>query len=395
MAAHTDVKQFLPGFPSPDGRIREARGTFRHEDRMSDAAQAPAAGARPASRDTAIDLLKIMAIFGVLVIHAFAPFFDGGRNPAPEVWWLCYAVQSCIRFCVPVFVMCSGAMLLSGTKDMLPLAFYKKRLPKLLLPLLVWSVVYYVYKIGPEHLFSHASLEDFLAQLLTAKIIGNFWFLYMLLGVYLSAPFLQILLHATTRSQQWLFVGLSLGLPGFVLLWQPLLALRFGVEYSIFSSYVGYFVLGHLLQTAEPAQRKGRLLLFSLYLAMVLLTFFCQWSVQQRSSAYQFIFLEYTMLNIAVMSAAVFMLLRSVPLPGSPKWRNRIATVGKATYGIYLVHILAVFYLRLGIFGVPIVSTDFPPFLGVLIVAVGGFVLSLTMVLLLAKIPLLRKTVGY
>lgn len=354
----------------------------------------PATTPRP-RRDTAIDLLKILSIAGVLCIHSFAPFFDAGRNPAPHIWLLCYAVQSWLRFCVPVFVMCSGAMLLSGSKDLPPPAFYRKRLPKLLVPLLAWSVVYYVYKVGLPQAWSLAYPAEFLRQLLSARVVGNFWFLYMLLGVYLAAPFLQTLLRHLTRSQQWLFALLSLGLPGCVQLLQPLLTLRIGLEYSIFTGYVGYFVLGHLLQTATPAKKRGRILLLLLYLATVAVTFGGQCLARRIDARYAFFFFDYTMLNVAVMSAAVFLLLRSLPVAWSPAWQTRIATVGKATYGIYLVHILAKFFLKIGILGTPIQVTDFPPLLGVLLVTAGMFVLSLAMVLLLSRLPLLRKTVGY
>jgi surface polysaccharide O-acyltransferase-like enzyme len=345
-------------------------------------------------RDTAIDLLKILAIFGVLIMHSCAPFFDGGQNPEMRVWLVCYAMQSFVICCVPVFVMCSGAMLLSGNRDMGPLAFYKNRLPKLITPLIVWSMVYYIYKVDPAHL-TLADIPVFLKQFFSGTVVANFWFLYMLIGVYLSAPFLQIFMSKATRSQQWALAILSLGLPSIQLGLKPLLDLNMGLGYSIFSSYVGYFVLGYLLQTAKLPQRGGRLGLLGGYLGVVLITFFSQWSIHSASLQTQFFFLNYPMGNVVVMSAIVFMFVRSFSFVRLAPWSRFIAILANATYGVYLVHLLARFLLKVGILGVPITPTAFHPVLGVALTAVGMFIVSLAMVYILSKIPYLRQSVGY
>lgn len=346
-------------------------------------------------RDTAIDLLKIIAIFGVLLLHSLAAYYDGGKSPSLAVWFQCYMMQSFCVFAVPVFVMCSGAFMLCGTKDQPPLAFYAKRLPKIVLPLFVWSIVYYIYKVGPGQALRLEAVPVFFRQFLEGTVIGNFWFLYMLLGIYLAAPFLQMLMRVTSRGQQWLFVGLSLGLPGFVELCRPVIALQLGLSYSMFAPYVGYFVLGHLLQTAKPNLRHQAAVFLSLAVLGMALTMAAQWHVHLLDSRYQFLFLDYPMPNAACIAAAMFLGIRGFRFAISDRCRQRISLVGQATYGIYLTHILAKFLLKIGIFGPKLVATDFTPLVGGPLIATGTFVLSLAMVLVLSRIPLLRKSVGY
>jgi surface polysaccharide O-acyltransferase-like enzyme len=348
----------------------------------------------PPARNTAIDLLKILAILGVVVFHSCAPFFDGGKIPEMRIWLMCYAFQSIFVFCVPIFVMCSGAMLLSSTKSMAPLSFYKKRLPKIIIPLIVWSVVYYVYKVDPTHLTT-ADIPRFLKQFFSATVVAHLWFLYMLIGIYLSAPFLQMLLQMATRSQQWLFVILALGLPAVQIALSPILELNIGLSYSIFSYYVGYFILGHLLQTAKPASGKGCLGLLGIFLVMVLSTFFMQWYIHSSDFKTHFFLINHPMINVVIMSAALFMLFRSMSFVWLAPLGNFIGVFATATYGIYLVHLLARFLLKVGILGIPITPLAFNPVVGVLLTSLGMLFVSFVMVYVLSKIPYLRQSVGY
>ena len=61
--------------------------------------------ARSANRDIALDLLKVLAIFGVLLIHASGLYGYGGRVPDPVEIRDGLFFIGLSTFCIPVFVM--------------------------------------------------------------------------------------------------------------------------------------------------------------------------------------------------------------------------------------------------------------------------------------------------
>lgn len=347
---------------------------------------------RPVSRDLALDLLKILAILGVLTIHACGLYAFGGRTPSAEEFRDGLLFIAFSTFSIPVFVMASGAMLLSGTRDEAPVAFYRRRLPRLLIPLVCWSAVYFI--LSEPGWANLPEIPHFVRNLLSGKIFASLWFLYMLLGVYLSAPFLQMLLRQATRSQLWVFVGICLVPGSLQRLFTHVLVLNFGLEHSLFAPYLGYFVLGHLLHTAGPVPARRRLGLFGLYVLLSLMSFGSQW-MQQFGGRVVYNFLDYTSINVALGSAALFAALDRLPLALSGTMARGVTFVANTTYGIYLVHMLALEVLGRGLLGFTLVPGLYAPVLNIPLLVGGMFLISLAMVCMLSRIPYLRQTVGF
>jgi surface polysaccharide O-acyltransferase-like enzyme len=377
----------------------ESRGTSRARGRPAvtlprrAALPEPATPLRPGSRDTAIDLLKILAIFGVLCIHACGLYAYDGRVPNPEEIRYGFLFIAFFTFCIPIFVMCSGAMLLSGTRDAPPIAFYRRRLSRILLPLLVWSVVYFMYTAPTWPTLT--DIPRLGSKLLANKVFGILWYLYMLLGVYLSAPFLQMIRRQASRSQLWLLVGICLILDSLQRLLPHVQKLDFGLDYSIFTPYIGYFVLGYLLQTTKPLPGRYRLGWLGLYVLLSLGAFWAQWMIQTHCSEVPYNFLDFSSINVAIGATALFLVLHGLPLSLPPALTRAIGWLANATYGIYLVHMVAQDLLARGVFGFRLVPGTFAPVIDIPLTAAGMFVVSLAMVGLLSRIPYLRRTVGY
>lgn len=85
-----------------------------------------------------VDVLRIMACFLVVFAHCCDPFvarFDSDRSAFLQGC----ALGSAVRCCVPLFVMMTGVLLFpvrpAGMGD-----FYRKRIGRIVVPLLFWSV---------------------------------------------------------------------------------------------------------------------------------------------------------------------------------------------------------------------------------------------------------------
>ena len=96
------------------------------------------------SRIVWLDVLRMLAILMVICIHSADPFNvtpEARSNPEFNYWGSIYG--SLLRPCVPLFVMITGVLLLPVKMSME--AFYKKRLLRIAVPFLVWSVLYNLF----------------------------------------------------------------------------------------------------------------------------------------------------------------------------------------------------------------------------------------------------------
>ena len=154
--------------------------------------------------------------------HCCDPFNlapDAKNNPDYGLWGALYG--SMLRSCVPLFAMMTGLLLLP-VKDISPGSFYKKRIIRVLVPFLIWSVFYNLFPwvtgvfggdqsiVGIFFPYSVAygsvpslDLPDALINI--AKIPFNFsmyavhmWYIYMLIGLYLFMPSFSA--RASTRA---------------------------------------------------------------------------------------------------------------------------------------------------------------------------------------------------
>ena len=92
-----------------------------------------------------LDVVRFIAMFTVVCCHCTDPFnFYPGTAPnigEIKLWGAIYG--SVLRPCVPLFVMITGALLLPVRGD--ASTFYKKRIPRVFYPFLIWSVLYNLF----------------------------------------------------------------------------------------------------------------------------------------------------------------------------------------------------------------------------------------------------------
>ena len=62
-----------------------------------------------------IDYLRVFATFGVILLHTAAPLANQYGIVSNYDWWIGNIYNSITRFCVPVFLMISGALIFSKT----------------------------------------------------------------------------------------------------------------------------------------------------------------------------------------------------------------------------------------------------------------------------------------
>jgi surface polysaccharide O-acyltransferase-like enzyme len=153
-----------------------------------------------------INYLRVMATIAVIFTHVTASFLYE-TNYEFINWWIGLFSAGSMRFCVPIFVMISGALLLSKRY---PLKIHiQKRFQRVFLPFLLWTSVYVILDLLFPLLKNEPFvLIDSLKYIVSGFIFGareHLWYIYMVLGLYLFIPFIQKWALDYDKNEMYLF----------------------------------------------------------------------------------------------------------------------------------------------------------------------------------------------
>lgn len=95
------------------------------------------------SRAFWVDVMRVMATFLVLVIHASADPLMRFHELSSSHWWAADGYSSLTRIAVPWFFMLSGALLLPRLESLQD--FFSKRFRKVLIHMVLWSGFYLLW----------------------------------------------------------------------------------------------------------------------------------------------------------------------------------------------------------------------------------------------------------
>lgn len=293
------------------------------------------------TRTVYLDLLRVLAMVGVVGIHVSAKHFvdvplDSAAWRAMNLW------DGLVRWSVPMFAMVSGALFLNPERNVRTRAIFTKNLPRILLAFAVWSALYAALNCG-------GSLREFARRF----VIGHYhlWFLYMLAGVYLIVP----LLRRITASERltWYFLLLSavftFAVPDLVVLAQTLdrtgtldlTTLVTSVQsYTMFSftlGFVPYFVLGYALH-ARQLTRRETLVLCALGLAGFVLAPLLNAKYSVMTGYAQVEFFAYNKFCVLFQTAGVFAAAKAGAAYLGARAKRVTAALAACSFGVYLAH---------------------------------------------------------
>lgn len=332
--------------------------------------------ASPAAPKTTIDWLNVIrlgAFFCLLCCHAADPFnaavtYGNGAAPVDASYPFWGAIWGALaRPCVPLFVMLTGALLLPVKQEMG--AFYRKRIPRVLFPFLIWSVLYNLFPWFTSLVGADKSvIYDFFVwaqsdnQSLTAclaniaripyhfnPIACHMWYIYLLIGLYLYMPIFSAWVERASEKQKrfvlllWLLTTLLPYLREYVshynlgtCEWN-----EFGMLYY-FAGFNGYLLLGHYLRHHTASLGMGRALAGALPLFAA--GFYVTWqgfvhitALPHATPEQMELFWTYNSLNVALMSGALFVVLQQTRVT-SPRLGRLLQNFTLCGFGIYMIH---------------------------------------------------------
>lgn len=215
-------------------------------------------------RDLRLDYLRLLAVVGVITIHAIDALFPflttevtgefaiirDAMNPAAMKFDA--AVRTCCLGFNIVYIMLSGALLLQWKEESLR-DFYLKRVSKVLLPLLIY---YFFYQWQNVRLFplSVSRIGHILRMFFTADIelCPFYWLIYIIISLYLIYPFMRYMMKDLSYS------SLTVLAAGIILFSGTAAYTSFAIA-PVISFWLGYAILGCWI-TRPESRRYDRFL---------------------------------------------------------------------------------------------------------------------------------------
>ena len=358
-----------------------------------------------------LDVVRFIAMFTVVCCHCTDPFnFYPGTAPnigEIKLWGAIYG--SVLRPCVPLFVMITGALLLPVRGD--ASTFYKKRIPRVFYPFLIWSVLYNLFPwitgllgLNPQIIldfFPYAgeevmqqsfsvSLEYILMIPFNFSILAvHMWYIYLLIGLYLYLPVFSAWVEKASERAKLMFLlawGVTLLLPYYYqfvsnYLWGTCSWNSFGMLYA-FAGFNGYLLLGHYLKNLEWSLKKTLAIgipMFAAGYAVTFLGFRHITALPEYTDEMLELFFTYCSLNVVMMTIPVFMLAKKVKV-NSERMKKALANLTECGFGIYMIH-----YFFTGPSVVLMRAIDMPIGLQIPVAAILAFAVSWGLVWLIYR----------
>ena len=381
-----------------------------------------------------VDWLRVAACFMVLLVHSTEPFYLGGEGSQiltkADAFWASF-FDSLVRACVPLFIVASSYL-------QFPLhyssgEFFRRRVVRVLVPFVLWSAVYAFVWGEPAENFKNLLFNFNYAA-------GHLWFVYMLIGVYLLMPLLspwaervgkrelQIYLAICALTtlvpiiRDWysgggealtVIYGVS-GLPRQALtpLWGEASWNAYGTFYYL-SGFIGYLLLGLYLRrfVGELSWKKTLAIAIPSYLVGFAVSFggflwrvfeSCGGEFPATGLVEKAVWWETTWCNdtigVVLMTVAWLLVFKKIKSSGG-FYQKVLLPVSKASYGIYLLHLLVLVPIsgavrewlgvglegKLGVWTTPV---------EIVVSGVLGFVCSAIIAVVLQKIPKVGKYIA-
>ena len=339
-----------------------------------------------------IDFLRVIATIAVVCTHVSSIYINGPDFDS-MTWHVHNITGALFRWCVPIFVMISGALFLDKNKIISITYIYNKNIVRIITALAVWSIIY--------SFFQYSTIERYnnFYSIIGFSLIGHYhlWFLYMILSIYFALPILKYISQSPTIIHYFLvlsfiftfIIPIIIYIIRFIL---PQTAYDLfnthpyfieGINYNYnqltphtVTGYTFYFCFGHYLNTRTIKTSTLKVLIIGL------LGFAVTAIPTTLLSRDHFCgdFYHYLSIGPLLEAYAIFII-------GKRYWSNinikQVSELAKTSFGVYLIHPMIIETLLL--FNID--TTMVNPIIGIPVFIIFVLMLSTSIVFILLRIP--------
>jgi surface polysaccharide O-acyltransferase-like enzyme len=300
---------------------------------------------QPKGRILYFDILNVIACMAVIFLHHNGLV----HNYSPQLktaWSQALIVEVVGFFAVPVFLMISGATLMEYRKRYDTRTFFQKRLSRVLLPFIIWSIITFLFALWRgDYTLGQLSFRFVWDALMSSQMMAIYWFFPVIISIYLAMPVLSLLTQRANRKWLWYMVGVGVVTYSILPPILKLLGLDFNTSYQLplvgGGGFIIYPILGYLLAT-EKIKMKWFIGICVAAVAALALRYGVTYLLTIRDGSTNHMLFDYIYFTGVLPSVALFILVQRIPWNNFIKGRyvNVLTAVSSCSLGIYLIHIL-------------------------------------------------------
>ena len=249
-------------------------------------------------------------------------------TPAGEMQVIC---KPFINFAVATFVFLSGYLTKADNDNWL--AFYRRRITRVLVPYFIWTVIYSIQDIQSE------GLSVLVKNLLCANATTTLYYIFVYIQFVLLTPLLGKLAKSRFRHLGWIIAPLSVVLFKYIPAFGDI-HLGKHVELLWSDACLGWFTfyyLGLILGNKILSPKfnlRNMVFLYCVSLLLQMVEGYLWFTVDPAGCGSQ---LKLT----SILSSSIFMLIIYSVLSSNHGMKCRLlSTIGDYSFGIYLVHMM-------------------------------------------------------
>ena len=274
-----------------------------------------------------VSILRILATVGVVCLHTNSTIVE---NPSlfeisDNQWHFFDACHMIWNWCVPVFFMITGALLLKSDRIIDYKLCLEKYCKRVLLALVLFGIPFaLLILIGNGEQGISLAWKPIL-YVLEGKSFSHLWYLYALLGVYLILPVVKSFISKNDDNElKFLIVLLmifSVVIPSINQVFDLHVISFFSMWYPLFYVLVGYYIMW-----IWKGENK-----YGIFLVVIILT--VTWFVLSYHDVPMLRRMDYNNFLIVVESVLVFCLFKNIDISSDLVWK-----LDRLCFGVYLIH---------------------------------------------------------
>ncbi|RRZ93524.1 acyltransferase [Erwinia sp. 198] len=330
-----------------------------------------------------IKLLTLVATYLVVLLHTAAVPFSYFHL----AWSVSVMYEALGRIAFPLFLLIAGYVSLNKNESLL--STLKTRVLDLVIPLVVWSVIYIIYNKQVNADTSPVSL----LELLSTPAYPHMWFVYTMILLYLVTPLLNTFIQNGSQQRVNYTVTVWFVLASVYMLFDNVKANLLeghaipapsNIDMVVYLS--GFYIIGGVARRFDINPKvviSGIIFILSAVLTAVM-----TYSLSISTFAPNAIFLFYSAPTLVVVSLACFFMLLNAPFHYSRRAIRLIHELSRLSLGIFFVHLMVLESL------LHLLHIEFEGYSSALTipaVALACFAVSAAITWLLRQIPWIRR----
>jgi surface polysaccharide O-acyltransferase-like enzyme len=257
---------------------------------------------------------------------------------------ICISLVNLWQWCVPIFVMITGVLLLNPHKEITIEKLIKKYIFRVFLAIMLFGIPFAFIEIffNANYHFHIKQIGEAILNTIQGDSFKHLWYLYMIAGLYLIIPMIKIFISSAEKRTVEYLLLLLLFFTSFIPFLKSIFSFNFGIYIPINSIFVFYLILGHYIHFYKI--NVNNIVIF------IIIIFYILFSVVMSLNGNFFLKPDGILLSLTtniyspitiLVTIAVFCLIRKISVTPN-KLLNSISSL---VFGIYLIHMLFINFI--------------------------------------------------